>query len=331
MTTAQEQANGHNPEQEAEWFTDFTDSKRINYTPNFQFPNRGDGDNNGDAQGFSKFLFHMSEEIHSIRGIIMQASITDERVKLLLLGLLDIYRTYINADAATRRGRQKDEEELAKRAQTRMSNEVSPQTGDGENLVEHLLGEWYTGAAREQIALVLEANHGFVRAEQSLDAYGADHQPPMTGRQWLRDARSRMEKAIVGASNLPPAHAEYFWARQRETAIGMERNFDHALERPTRDFTEVRTKASEGTPLFKIAEDMPWVLQEIYNRVVVSVADGQRIKDLMTMYMRVWPWEQQAPPEMRKLALEERNDIDSGTGNRKSDDRKNEKRQKEQK
>ena len=329
MTMLAEAANGHSDSFEL----DLEDAyRRLGSTgPTVETKPGGLGESGDPDKGFSQFLFHMSEELHSIRGIIMQGNIENQHVQLLLLGLLDIYRTYITADAATRQGRQKQEETLAKRAQSRMGNETPPKTADGEDLVEHLLHEWYTGSAREQIALVLESRHGLARAEEALDSYGSESEPPVKGRRWLREARARKEKALVAASDLPPAHAEYFWARQRETAIGMDRNMDQALDRPTRDFTDVRKRAADGIPLFKLAEDMPWVHQEIYNRVTVSVASGQRIKDLMTMYMRVWPWEQQAPPEERKLALAERNDVDSSTGARKSDEKKNEKKERRDK
>ena len=325
MTTASEQQNGHSPEDAPAGYPDFA-SARTDYGARFEMPPR-EGSGDDDNQGFSKFLHHMSEEMHSIRGIIMQGHITDRKEQLLLLGLLDIFRIYITAEAATRQERWDEEERLANRCKGRMAEETTPKAPDGRDLVEALLHEWYTGAALEQIARVLKHKQGYQRALEQLADYDEDGRLVAAGREQVAEARARQQRAIFNAAGLPPAHAEYFWCRLRQTSISMERQYDLARGVPTVDYTQVRKEITNGVPLHKLADKLPWPMQEIYSRVIVSQSDGDRIRDWIgAMYIRQWPWSQQAPPELRKLALDERNDMDSDTGRRKSDDRKDDRK-----
>ena len=260
----------------------------------------------------------MSQEMNSVRGIVLQGHIINKKAQLVVQGLLDINTVYITAEAANREGLWAEEERLANRCRSRMAEEPVDKTTDGEDLVEHLLRQWYSGASFIQTAIVKEAKQGLAAAERDL-ALTADDGTVKTTRERWREAHQLQDQAIDKAGGLPPFHAEYFWCRIRQTSVSMARRLDIALGNPVMDFTQVRKKQTEGIPLFKIAEDEPWPMQEVYNRVVVSQADGDRLREwLGAMFIRQWPWDRQAPEEMRKLALAERDDIDSDTGISKS-------------
>ena len=310
-------SNGHGG------YPDFENSENVNYRPKFEFPGKGDG-SSGSDKGFSEFLHDMAQEMHTTRGIIMWGHIEKPKPKLVLQGLLRFSNIYLRAEAANWDGRMAKEERMANACMPRMAREATPAV-PAEDLLQH----WYSGAALEQIAKVMDIRWGLAYAEQQLALYDDEGFMEKSGRQRIREARARQKRAIFNASALPPAHSEFFWHWLRHSEIVLERRTAIGLGQPIYDFTEVRELQAKGEPMYKIADGLPWVMQEVYDRVVVSQSDGDRLRNWFgAMFIRQWPWDQQAPPELRKLALEERDDVDGSSGNRKSEDRKNEKKSK---
>ena len=308
-------ANGHGG------YPDFRNDENVSYRPKFEFPGKGDADP-GSGEGFSQFLHHMAEQMHSTRGIVMWGHIEKPKPQMVLQGFLGLANIYLHADAATWDRRMAEEDRMATACEPRMAREKPPSIP-----VEDLLQRWYSGAALEQIAQVMDIRWGLAYAEQQLVLYDDGGGVEKTGRQRLREARDRQKRAIFDAAALPPAHSEFFWHRLRHSEIVLERRKAIALGQPIFDFTAVRKRQDAGEPMYKFADELPWPMQAVYDRVVVSQADGDRLRDWFgAMFIRQWPWDKQAPPEIRRLALDERDDIDSSSGNRKSEDRKNDKK-----
>lgn len=202
--------------------------------------------------GFSAFLHKQAAILETLHRVTMLGHITEEKERRLLNRQFAIFRIEWEADATNREGRFEQEEQLAQKWAARMADEeVATEDGEGNPLptVDDVLRDWNTAASYILEVKIQKKLHGL--------AFVEDH------REKVTKARRVMEEARFRAANLPPAHNQYFWCRQRQQNIMMERTEDLALGIPIRDYSEVKDRLADGTNVLSVISDMPWAYQRI--------------------------------------------------------------------
>ena len=282
MVTAEDQRNGHN----GSGYADFNGPEDIDWRPKFEDGGSGGkSEDDGKDTGFSKYLVMQAASMHTKKGIMMQGRVKQPEVIQLFNGLLHLDRIIWDAPAYNRQGRWDAEEDNAQKWQKQMVREDAP-----DGLLDDLMDRWHAGGAFCLEVEIREEKYGLHTVEEHRDRY--------------RAMQKQQESVIFEASGLPPAHNQFFLCRIRQRRIEMEHTKDDSLGIPIVDFTAVKERLRDGKSIHDCVDDMSWCYQEVYNRVFLSVADGDEIRKWQAiLYTREWPWEDRAPSALKEAIL----------------------------
>ena len=272
-----EETNGQRPWGPSEGYASTNPLPR-DFEPNFTMPDEGK-DSGGEHTGsYSHFLHIQYQILNKLYGVVMRGRIKDERHALLIHMLFVVFEDEWMSDVCNRKARQRAAQEDADSWQGRMGTEPLPTRADGAEIpgADDLLLLWNTGRSLELEFTIQKRLHGLDYVERQYgrmaDPQGAQG-APADAREALERAREDMARARFLAAQLPPSHAEYFWAKVTWHEVSNERKFDLALGRRVQDYAEVFGSMMDGDILRR-----HWEIQ-------------------MT---KMYPWEQQPPAPQRK-------------------------------
>ena len=250
---------------------------RVDYNPQVhKNGNSAAANASGTDQAFSKFLFSQAAKEDMIFGFMVAGNITDDLEKLLIEQLVDIFLLFWEADAFNREGLIAEQRRQAAEHRKAMPQEDHLLT-ENQKSAEELVSEWHERVAFLTQVWILKRKYGLQHVEKR--GYKAR----------TKKARQEIEDIFMQASELPAAHNQYFWCEVRRLTIIDERNRDNAMGLYPPDYTDLKKRIQDGTPVNNVVTEMPWPFRLAYSRVYKSMLDGETYRNYLgALYIGQW-------------------------------------------